>query len=123
MRATLQVLIAGMVSLVMAPVTVSCADDSGEWLSVSPEMDETEYREAWQHNRKYLKGYVTSWSKNTLRSAGVPKSGIKFMGGAAGFAVTHDATFYLGDRKLFAIELQDVTEEDPKLLFGIKTEW
>ncbi len=99
------------------------AGNNNGWVSITPDMAGAEYRKAYKHNRKYTQDYVVSYSKNALKSIGIPKAGIKYIGGAAGFAATRDIKLRFGNNKMFALELQNVTESDASLFFGIKKEW
>jgi hypothetical protein len=54
---------------------------------------------------------------------GIPKTGIKLMGAAAGLAAGQDARLYLNKSKIMALELKDATENDRAVFFGIKMDW
>ena len=54
---------------------------------------------------------------------GVPKTGVKVLGAAAGLAAGKDARLYLNDSKIMALELRDATEDDRALFFGISLDW
>lgn len=98
-------------------------DKTDGWISITPDMGDNEYRKAYKYNRKYTQDFALSYSKNVLMSIGIPKTGINYMGGIAALAVTHDISFHLGDSKLFAVEIKDVTEKNPSLFFGFKMDW
>ena len=86
-------------------------------------MSEGEYRSSYRHNQRIVRDFVKSYSENTLTSMGVPKSGVKLMGVAAGLAAGQDAKLYLNKSKFMALELKDATEDDRAVFFGIKLDW
>ncbi len=94
-----------------------------EWQSVNADMSPGEYRASYRHNQRIIRDFVESHSKNALTSIGVPKSGVKLMGAAAGLAAGQDAKFYLNKSKLMALEVKDATDDDRALFFGIKLDW
>ena len=97
--------------------------DRHEWQTVNGEMSEGEYRSSYRHNQRIVRDFVKSYSENTLTSMGVPKSGVKLMGVAAGLAAGQDAKLYLNKSKFMALELKDATEDDRAVFFGIKLDW
>ena len=97
--------------------------DRHEWQSVSGDMSEGEYRNSYRHNQRIVRKFVKSYSESTLASIGIPESGVKFMGAAAGLAAGQDARLYLNDSKIMALELKDATEDDRAVFFGIKIDW
>jgi hypothetical protein len=86
-------------------------------------MSEGEYRSSYRHNQRIVRDFVKSYSESALTSIGVPESGVKFMGAAAGMAAGQDARLYLHDSKIMALELKDATEDDRAVFFGIKFDW
>ena len=94
-----------------------------EWQSVNADMSADEYRYSYRHNQRIVRDFVKNYSESALTSIGVPKSGVKFMGAAAGLAAGQDARFYLTDSKLMALELKDATGDDRALFLGIKLDW
>ncbi len=91
--------------------------------SVTENMSLQDYRRACRRNQRLIRHAVTAYSKDGLRSMGVPKTAINLMGVAARLAVDQDAKFALGNSKLMAIELNDVAAEDRSVLLGIKLRW
>ena len=94
-----------------------------DWQTVNGDMSPGEYRNSYRHNRRIVRDFVESYSESALTSIGMPKSGIKLMGAAAGLAAGQDAKLYLNKSKLMAIELKDATEDDRAVFFGIKLDW
>ena len=90
---------------------------------MSGEMSEGDYRKSYRHNQRIVRDFVKSYSESTLASIGVPKTGVKLMGAAAGLAAGQDAKLYLNDSKIMALELKDATENDRAVFFGIKFDW
>ena len=86
-------------------------------------MSEGDYRYYSRHNQRIVRNFFKSYSENTLTSIGVPKTGVKLMGAAAGLAAGQDAKLYLNKSKLMALELKDATESDRALFFGFKMDW
>ena len=97
--------------------------DSLHWREFDASMSDEEYRDACRDNQRYIRKFLTTYSKATMTSMGVPKAGVNFMGAAAGLAAGQDAKFYLNDSKLFAVELKDATEEDRAIFLGVKVDW
>jgi hypothetical protein len=97
--------------------------DRHEWQSVSGDMSQDDYRYSYRHNQRIVRNFVKSYSESTLTSIGVPKTGVKLMGAAAGMAAGQDAKLYLNKSKLMALELRDATESDRALFFGFKLDW
>ena len=97
--------------------------DRHEWQSVSGDMSERDYRYYSRHNQRIVRNFFKSYSENTLTSIGVPETGVKLMGAAAGLAAGQDAKLYLNKSKLMALELKDATESDRALFFGFKMDW
>jgi len=94
-----------------------------ELQSVTENMSLQDYRRACRRNQRLIRHAVTAYSKDGLRSMGIPKTAINLMGVAARLAVDQDAKFALGNSKLMAIELNDVAAEDRSVLLGIKLRW
>ncbi len=94
-----------------------------EWQSVSGEMSASEYRQSYRHNQRVIRDFVKNYSESTLTSVGVPKTGVKLLGAAAGLAAGQDARLYLNDSKIMALELRDASGDDRALFFGIKLDW
>jgi hypothetical protein len=94
-----------------------------EWQSVNGDMTASEYRQAYRHNQRMVRDFVKNYSESTLTSMGVPKTGVKVLGAAAGLAAGKDARLYLNDSKIMALELRDATEDDRALFFGISLDW
>ena len=94
-----------------------------EWQSVSGDMSASEYRQSYRHNQRIVRDFVKNYSESTLTSMGVPKTGVRVLGAAAGLAAGKDARLYLNDSKIMALELRDATEDDRALFFGISLDW
>jgi len=93
------------------------------WQGYSADMSDQEYRNTYRSNRRHVSKFIASYSENALLSLGVPQGGISVMGAAAGLAIKHDATIYLGKSRLLVLDLQDVTEDSRAVTFGIKLDW
>jgi len=97
--------------------------DRHEWQSVTGEMSEGDYRNSYRHNQRIVRDFVKSYSESTLTSMGIPKTGVRLMGAAAGMAAGQDARLYLNKSKIMALELKDATANDRAVFFGIKMDW
>lgn len=97
--------------------------DRHEWQSVSGEMTAGDYRSSYRHNQRIVRDFVKSYSESTLTSIGIPETGVKLMGAAAGLAAGQDARLYLNKSKIMALELKDATESDRAVFIGIKLDW
>lgn len=86
-------------------------------------MSASEYKGSYRHNKRIVRDFVKSYSESTLSSIGVPKTGVKLMGAAAGLAAGQDAKLYLNKSKIMALELKDATQDDRAVFFGIKMDW
>ena len=120
--------------LVLTVSSAVCAEDSGllslgqpndrhKWQMFDDSMSPAQYRDAYRHNQHLVLDYVKTYSKDTLRSIGIPRTGINLMGTAAGLAAGRDAKFYLNKSKLLALEVKDATDSDRSLMLGIKVDW
>jgi len=100
------------------------ADRSGYgWQSFSADMSPSDYKHAVRTNQKQVRKFVKSYSSEALASAGVPKAGVAFLGAAAGLAVDGDARLHINDSKTFALEFDNVVDEERALLFTFKKRW
>jgi len=86
-------------------------------------MSEGDYRNSYRHNQRIVRDFVKSYSESTLTSMGIPKTGVRLMGAAAGMAAGQDARLYLNKSKIMALELKDATANDRAVFFGIKMDW
>jgi len=82
-----------------------------------------DYRSSYRHNQRIVRDFVKSYSESTLTSIGIPETGVKLMGAAAGLAAGQDARLYLNKSKIMALELKDATESDRAVFIGIKLDW
>ena len=105
-----------------APTAVHLTEPA-QLQSVTENMSPEDYRKAYRRNQRMIRSTVTAYSRDGLRSMGVPETAVNFMGVAARLAVDQDAKFALGSSRLMAIELRDVAAEDRSVLFGIKLSW
>ena len=110
-------------ALLLMVIQSACAAD--QWHSVTAQMSPEEYRDAYRHNQRRLRDEVKSYSMDALRSAGVPETGIRLMGVAAGLAVDGDAQLYLTRAKSRGpvLEFRDLVSGDPGVLLGIHLKW
>jgi hypothetical protein len=104
------------------PATVDL-NQPAQLQSVTENMSPEEYRKAYRRNQRMLRHAVTAYSRDELRSLGVPEAAVNLMGVAARLAVDQDAKFTLGSSRLMAIELSDVAADDRSVLFGINLRW
>lgn len=97
--------------------------DQRQWREVSRNMSEYEYEEAYRHNQKIAGKILKNYSTNALKSIGVPKQGITFLGTAAGLAANQKAKFHLNKSKTLALEFKNAIGDNRTLFFGYKLEW
>lgn len=124
-------LLSTLAVLAMAPLYAADSDITagrqGErstfWQGYSAGMSDQEYRNTYRANQRDISKYIASYSENALLSLGVPQGGIRLMGAAAGLAIKHDATLYLGDSHFLVLDLQNVTDDNRAVTFGIKFDW
>ncbi len=96
-----------------------------QWQTVTANMSPLEYRKAYRHNQRLARDVVKSYSTGALRSAGVPDTGIRLMGVAAGLAVDGDARLSLNrsENRRLALEFKDVVDGDRSVVLGIRLRW
>jgi hypothetical protein len=92
------------------------------WRKVDANMSAHEYRATYRKNQRVARDTLVFYSKRTLRSIGVPDTGIEFMAAAVGVAM-HDARFHLNESRTVTLEVKDVTDKDRALFLGIKMDW
>ena len=76
----------------------------------------------YRRNQRYLRDALQSYSKQSLRSIGLPDQTANLMGVTIGF-VTKGAKLNLNESKTLAIEFKDVVTHDPALYFGYNLAW
>jgi hypothetical protein len=81
-----------------------------------------EYAALTRRNQKLLKNTLKSYTRNTLKSTGMPEQGISFVSGAVGL-VTQGARLNLNQSKTLALELRDVNDSERTLYFGVTLGW
>jgi hypothetical protein len=101
----------------------STIDRPHEWQTFSTGMSDQQYRSVYRHNKHRISRFVKSYSKNALLSMGIPKTGIKVLGVAAGLAANRDATLYLNKSKILALQFKDVVNDDRTMFLGLKMDW
>ena len=101
----------------------SAVDRPKHWQTFTTDMSDQQYRNAYRHNQHRIGKFLKTYSENTLLSIGVPKTGVKVIGVAAGLATNRDATLYLNKSRILALEFKDVTNDDRAMFFGIKMDW
>lgn len=109
--------------VLLAMTSLAAGADELRWHAFDPAMSDQDYERTYRDNQRFLRKSVTTYSEEKLMAIGVPKSGVKLMGAAAGLAAGADARFRLGESNLFAVEFKDATEKDRAVFFGIKKEW
>jgi len=98
-------------------------DRPQHWQTFTTDMSDQQYRSAYRNNQHRIGKYLKTYSENTLLSMGVPKTGIRILGVAAGLAANRDATLYLNKSRILALELKDVANDDRTMFVGIKMDW
>jgi hypothetical protein len=107
-----------------------CADDSirfsvDQLETVSVDMPPETYRGLYRRNQRLLRKMAKAYSTRTLRSAGVPEAGIRFMAAVTGVAAGNDVHFRLfkGQGTRLALEFRDVIENDRRALLEFRLKW
>ena len=106
-----------------SPLLTLPDSDRVEWRSIDEDMSSEEYHQAYRRNQRILYKQLKNLSENALLSIGVPRKGSKYLGAAAGLAVKQDAKLHLNKSKTFALELNDIGEDDRAVIFGISRDW
>ena len=88
-------------------------------MSLSPQ----EYEEVTGHNRRVVLKNLKSFSGNVLKSIGVPKQGIDFVGVTLGAVYNNGAKMDLNKSKTLALEVKDMMGSDRALFLGVKLGW
>jgi hypothetical protein len=76
----------------------------------------------YRRNQRYLRDAIRSYSKQTLRSFGLPDQTVNLIGATIGF-VSKGAKLNLNESKTLAIEFKDVITHDPAVYFGYNFTW
>lgn len=101
--------------------------DKFQWREVAGEFSPSEYRTTYRHNMRVIRSTVVSYSKDAMKSMGMPESARKLVGGAAGAAASlltnRDLKFRLNDKKTFALEVQDPIDNNRALFLNYKLKW
>jgi hypothetical protein len=90
---------------------------------LTDEMSPQDYRRAYCRNRRLIRKAVTAYSKDGLRSMGVPKTAVDLMGVTARLAVEQNVKFAVGGSRFMAVELRDVAADYRAIVFGITLRW
>jgi len=101
----------------------SNVDRPKHWQTFTTDMSDQQYRNAYRGNQHRIGKFLKTYSENTLLSMGVPKTGVKVIGVAAGLAANRNATLYLNKSRILALEFKDVANDDRAMFFGIKMDW
>lgn len=97
--------------------------DKLQWETYSTGLSDQEYRKICKFNQRRLRNSVTAYSESTLLSMGVPESGVKFVGIAAGLAANRDLTLYLNKSRFLTLEFRNVTKDKRSMFLGFKMDW
>jgi len=110
--------------------TPACAEEQhpfpgGEWQTVTAYMSPENYRKACRRNQRLLRKMAKSYAKDSLRSVGVPETGIRLMGAMAGLAVGGDAHLKLNKSRhtRLALEFKDVIGSERSVSLGFRLKW
>ena len=101
----------------------SAIDKPDHWQTFSAGMSDQQYRNTYRDNQHRIGKFLKSYSENTLLSVGIPKTGVKVLGVAAGLAANRDATLYLNKSKILALQFKDVVNDNRTMFIGIKMDW
>ena len=101
----------------------SAIDRPDHWQTFSAGMSDQQYRNTYRDNQHRIGKFLKSYSENTLLSVGIPKTGVKVLGVAAGLAANRDATLYLNKSKILALQFKDVVNDNRTMFIGIKMDW
>ncbi len=93
------------------------------WQTYTNDLSDQEYRSISRHNQRRVRNFFESYSENTLLAMGIPKTGVKVIGVAAGLAASQDATLYLNKSRFLALEFKDLVKDKRTVFFGIKMDW
>jgi hypothetical protein len=90
---------------------------------LTDDMSPQDYRKAYRRNRRLIRKAATAYSKDSLRSMGVPKTAVNLVGVAARLAVDQNVKFAVGGSRIMAVELRDVAAEYRAIVFGVRLRW
>ena len=97
--------------------------DGYRWKTVGVEMSPTEYRQAYRHNRRQILNGALAYTEDALSAVGIPEKGVKFMEGVAGLAIGKKAKLNLDESRLFAVQVDNIAEQDQSLIFRMELDW
>jgi hypothetical protein len=81
-----------------------------------------EYEALTRRNQKMLKNTLRSYTRNTLKSVGIPEQGISLVSSAVGLVV-QGARLNLNESRTLSLELRDVNDSERSLYFGVSLDW
>jgi hypothetical protein len=102
-------------------------DDRSRWQSLNDRMSEHEYKEACKDNQRIVRKFIKSRSMTMMDSVGIPETGSRLLGAAAGMAanlVTNkDMKLNLNESRTMALEFRDPAGNDNSLMLRFKLDW
>ena len=101
--------------------------DKVQWSPLADDVSLSEYRNTCRHNQRVLRSAVRSYSRSAAQSMGLPKKATQFAEVTAGIATSlltnQDLKFRLNDKKTFALEVKDPSDNDRALFLNYKLKW
>lgn len=118
-----------LVIVLMAGAPVRADDGvafgNAQLATVNAEMQPEIYHRVYRRNQHQLRKAAKNYTMETLRSVGVPETGIRLMGTVAGVAAGSDVNFKLAKSRYtrLALEFRDVIETDRRAVLEIRFRW
>jgi hypothetical protein len=89
---------------------------------VDTNMSNRKYEETYSKNRKFVTNTLGSYSKHALKLIGIPEQSINLMGAAVGVAI-NGTSLNINKRVSLGLKLNDVSDSDRTVHFGVKLKW
>jgi hypothetical protein len=93
--------------------------------TVSVQMSPEGYHRVYRRNQHLLRKQVKTYTKDTLRAAGIPDPVSRFLGAAAGVAMGNDPRLGLarGKSTRLGLEFRDVIQSDRGVVLELRLKW
>lgn len=115
--------------LIMASAPL-CAEDRPPFSidqleTLSVQMSPEGYHRVYRRNQHLLRKHVKAYTRDTLRSVGMPQPAIRFLGAAAGVAMGNDPRLGLakGKSTRLGLEFRDVIQSDRGVVLELRLKW
>lgn len=121
------VLLVSFLGLTAALSVHASEADRNRWQLVTESMSLHEYKQACNNNQRIVRKFLKTSSMDFLDSVGIPETGTRLMGAAAGLAANlvtnHDMKLGLNGGRTMLLEFKDPAGQDSALLLRFKKNW